>query len=262
MKNFVVLLQKECFFQWKTKRWLILLLVGAFLGLLASVGELATGLLLELVKKSTPSEADLSPLIAMMDRDPSLLGATQQYFKNFFMISLAVVLVGMNSVSAEIKSGVMSVVMLRPVSRYQIIAAKIGGLFFSASSGLLASAITFLVVCWPTLGGVRLVPFIGMILVLTLFLLVYCTVVVMASAISKNSAMAAGISVAFIILSNLAGSLPALAVFVPEGSFQLAVGIAFGHKSAIFPLWTLAAGLLWAVTLGLLGGWFLQRREV
>jgi ABC-type transport system involved in multi-copper enzyme maturation permease subunit len=260
--TFPILLRKELLHQWRTRRILTMALMGLVLALLATLSELGLGLLLELIKRTTPSQAEMGPLLALLDRDPTLLGAAQNYFKNFFILSLVLVVLGMGAVAGEARDGELAVVLVRPVSRIQIILSKMVALILSGWLGLLVSLLVFVLIAGPTLGSPRWGPFLAMTASLALFLTVYGALIVASSAWAPNSGVAIGLAGIVILLSNLSGVLPLWSSFFPEGSYQLSLALAYGKEMAVAPLCVVLAHAGWLALLVGLGSWGLSRREV
>lgn len=260
MRSFMLLLRRELLFQWRTQR----LVIFAALAILLLQSSIVVELLLPWIGKSqlkSKSPAELGPAIALLDRDPSMIGAMQGYLKNFFFLSLGALLTSVGSIAADRRSGELVVLLVRPFSRLQVVCSRWFGATLSAWFGLLVSGVVFVVVAWPTLGAPQWGPLLLTFVLLAVFLAVYTAMGVMVSAWSESVALAAGLGLGLVLLSNVLGFVPGLQHWVPEGCYKMAMVVAFGMPRQVAPLWVLLCNVAWIGLCILLARQLLQRKE-
>lgn len=200
----------ELFYQWRTRRILIICVVFLLFGLGSP-----------LLAKFTPEiirNLDGVEQFADLIADPSIDDAMAQYIKNItqFGFLLAIVL-GMGMVAREKERGTVAMILSKPLPRWVFIMSK----FFAQ---MLVYLLGFTI---ATLGAyyyttILFEPFVlGAFLLgnllLWLWLLTYSAVTILASTLAKSTGSSAGIALAGAIFLLIFGGLPVVGAVSPSG---------------------------------------------
>ncbi|HAA55064.1 MAG TPA: hypothetical protein DCE42_09915 [Myxococcales bacterium] len=260
MEHFGLLVRKELMFQWRTGRIVLFLLLGAVLLQSSAVVEIFLPSLMSLMLKLESLEK-IGPTIMMFDREPSLLGAMQGYYKNFLFLSLGTILAGVGSVAGELRDGTLATMLVRPVSRLQIVMAKWIGLTCTAWIGLFSTGAAIFVISSVFWGIPAIGPFVLAFVLLALFLAIYAAIAILASSLSSNVSVATGIGLACVLLNNILGFVPYVSAWIPDGCYKMATHLSFGTPTQYAPVWSLVVNGLWLVVLLYAAQYALQRKE-
>lgn len=181
MMGFSVLFRKELHELLRTGRAAVTLILYLLIGLGSP-----------LVAKGLPwlfshiPEDQLGGMDLIITQDPTLADAMAQYLKNLGLIPLLVVLLGMGAVNGERRSGLLSVILSRPVSRRAVLAAKalstallhVTGTVIAAAGCALYSQILF--------GGLWMPGFLAMNGVILLLNLLFAALTLLASVLTPS----------------------------------------------------------------------------
>lgn len=262
MNTLGLLMRKELLYQWRTYRLLIFLLLGISVSLLAYSLEFGARSLFTLIKESTPAGVDLSVLADLLSRPPTLVGLSQRYLENIFLLSAGVVLIGGGGFAQEIQSGELTPLWSRPLPRFQIVLTRWAAATFSAFVGLFCSAILYLLFTSLHFETPKLLPFLQVLMCLGISLAVYTAIVVLASTLSRGTAMTIGIAGGGLLATQAFAFLPFLSRLSPHHPAALASTLAFGLEASLSPAWVYSVAALWMAGCLLLATWVLTKREV
>lgn len=206
---FRTLFRKELREQWRTWRFIILVVVLVVSGLISPILAYYTPALLRLVPDMPAGLAGLIP-------DPTVYDAVVQYVKNVSQFGvLLVILLTMGSLAQEVERGTLAMLLTRPVSRSAVILAKwlvwavtlLTGLAIGGLMGWLYTLILF--------EPLPVIPFLQLNLLMFIFLLVFMSVTLLTSTLARTQAVAAGAAFGALALLLILGSLPRLGDYMP-----------------------------------------------
>jgi ABC-2 type transport system permease protein len=206
---FRTLLHKELREQWRTWRFIIMVVVLVISGLISPLLAYYTPALLRLVPDMPAGLAGLIP-------DPTVNDAVVQYVKNVSQFGvLLVILLTMGSVAQEVERGTLALLLTRPVRRSAVILAKWLVWAITLFSGLAVGGLMGWIYTLILFEPLPVIPFIQLNLLLFIFLLVYMSVTLLASALARSQAVAAGGAFIGLILLLVLSSLPRLGDYMP-----------------------------------------------
>ena len=200
-KVFLSSYRKEIQFQWRTKRFLIVVAIFLVFGMLSPLIAKFTPELISSLEE-TAAFADLIP-------EPSVVDSINQYVSNLTQFGfILVILLGMNAVAGEKEKGTAAMVLSKPIPRWSFILSKYiaqGTVYLLAISlaGLAAYYYTSYLFDGLHFSGFALANFL-----LYLWLMVFAAVSLLGSSIGKTTAAAAGIALLFGIILLLSGAIP------------------------------------------------------
>ncbi|MFH1808257.1 MAG: ABC transporter permease subunit [Pseudomonadota bacterium] len=227
MRGFLPMLRKELREQLRTYRLPVVLalffLIGAASPLLAHFMPQILGL--------AAGSDDMSGIELVVTKQPDVNDAVFQLQKNFGMLPLIVILLGMGALSSERRLGTAALVLTKPVSRSAWVLSK-----FTASAGLylvgsVLAGLTSLFYTIVLIGPVDLPRYALVCAVMLLALWVYLAICLLASALFDSSAAAAGAGLAAFALFSAAGMLGRIGHFTPGGLFTVVVDLAMGREA-------------------------------
>lgn len=212
MSGFGAMLRKELLELVRTLRGPVVL--GVFL---------VIGLASPLVAKLTPelisslASEQLTGMELLMTREPTTADALLQYQKNFGLMNLVVILLGMGMVSGEKRRGTAPLLMVKPVSRGAFVAAKLAahGLLYLAGTAIAASGC--LLYTTVLFGEVDLAGYLLMNGLLLLTLDTYLAVVLFGSVAFRSSAGSAGLGIGALALFGGLALVPSIGRYTPAG---------------------------------------------
>lgn len=228
-RGFASLWAKEMGEWWRTRKWLVHLLVWVISlnGILAMVSA-AT-------KAHPGTESLLQTQVDLLVKLGSVLTA------------IGVLVVMQGSMIGERQSGTAAWILSKPVSRAAMILAKFGAnaLSYIALAVLLPSAIAYGQIRFY--GSVSLGAYLGLVGILTVHTLFYLTLTLMLGTYFNTRGPVLGGGMATLFLGSLVlGLLPQSAWFTPYGLPEVALGL-FGSAPLPILAWLpVAATLLWS----------------
>ncbi len=256
---FRTLLIKEFREQWRTWRFIILVVVLVISGLVSPLLAYYTPAILRTVPNMPAGFAGLIP-------DPTVSDAIGQYIKNVsqFGVFLVILLV-MGAVAQEVERGTMAMLLVRPVKRSAVILAKWLVWAFTLISGLAIGGSMGWVYTYVLFEPLPLLPFLQLNLLMLIFLLVYMSVTLLASTLARSQAVAAGAAFGGLALLLVLSSLPRLGDFMPGrlnawGSALLVGASGTPAEASAWPaLWVSLAIILLSIAAACLR---LEREEI
>ncbi len=235
--SFIASLRKEFIEQWRTYRFLVLVVVLAFFGMTSPVLAKYTPELLKVIPATGGITINAPP--------PTVMDAIGQYIKNVsqFGIFMALLL-SMGVVAMEKDKGTAGMMLVKPLSREAFILSKFTslGLAFLASvliTGLGAYYYTILL-----FEPVNLGTWLVMNLLLWLYMLVYIALTVLFSTLTRSQAAAAGMGFGVLIVLGLVGSIGRLGEYLPAQLITWSVGVMTGSPAAYWPALAVSLGLI------------------
>ncbi len=209
--NFPVLLGKELTEQWRTYRFLVIVVVFvAFAGLLSPiVAKLAPELL-----KSMASSSGQTVIIQLPE--PTVADVIAQFLKNLTQIGvIALILVAMGTVALERERGTAATVLSKPVSRLSFLLAKFTALtlVFAVSLALAAAVCYYYTVV--IFGHLDAGLFLRVSLLAALYLWVWLAVTFLCSALFKNQIAAGSLAFGGYVGSSLLSIVPQVKDYLP-----------------------------------------------
>ncbi|MGD9142439.1 MAG: ABC transporter permease [Dehalococcoidia bacterium] len=207
MKGLRPLLKKELKEQFKTYRWLI---VGGIF--------LLFGITTPLMYKYLPEILEFAgeQLTIIEIPRPTAFQSLSEYTGTIGQIGVLVaVLVAMGSIANELRHGTAMITLSKPVSRLAFVSAKLIAVSITfLGSMVLASIFCFAYTVW-LIESADVMAFIGVNLLLGLFLIFCLALTLLFSSFFKSSLAAGGISLAIIVAQAGISVLPRFGDYMP-----------------------------------------------
>lgn len=230
MKPLLLLMRKELFEQWRTRRVLVAGAAFLLVGLVSPLLAWALPRLLESIPKDELGGAEI-----LMTADPTVKDALLQYLGNFGLLPLLVVLSAMGTIANERKSGTAAAVLSRPVSRRAFLLAKwlVPALLYAFGTVIAAGGC--LVYALALFGPVHVPGFLAANALLYLHLLLFLTLTLFGSALFSGAGGAAAFGLGGLALFGLIGAAPSLGRYTPAGLSSAAMDIVVGRVTSPGP---------------------------
>jgi ABC-2 type transport system permease protein len=253
MTGFRILLGKELSEQVRTMRLVVVAIVFVSFGI---ISPLTARYLPDLIKALGGEGMGITITLPT----PALSDAIDQLLKNVSQFGiLAAILLAMGTVATEKDRGTAAFVLSKPVSRAAFLGAKLAAIGLDllvavAAAGVAGYGYTAYLFRAPELGG-----FVAMCLLLWLSLVVYASLTFLGSTLTRSAAAGAGIGFAFLVLTGIAGALPAIGRFMPGGLIGPARALAVNGDpgDALAPI---LVNIAFVVALGV-AAWAAFRRQ-
>jgi len=206
MTGFVPLLKKEIKEQIRTYRLMIVGGVFLFFSLLTPLTLKYLPQIIKLAGEQIPIE--IPP--------PTAIQSLAEYAGTIGQIGVLVaVLIAMGSVANELRHGTALITLSKPVSRSAFVNAKFTAVSLTFFFSLVMASIICFIYTILLIEGADIVAYVGLNLLLMLFLMFCLAITVLFSSLFKSSLAAGGISIAIIIAQALFSSLPAIGDYLP-----------------------------------------------
>ena len=246
---FMVALRKEILQQWRTRRFLVVMAVFVLFGLTSPLLAKFTP---EIIKSIAGAEqyASLIPT-------PTVKDAIAQYMKNLTQFGfLLAVLLGMTAVAGEKESGTAAMILSKPLSRWAFVLSKFFAQVLVYGSAFLVAGLGAYDYTVILFGAFDPLKFLGINLLLFLWLLTFVGAALLGSVIGPSIAAAAGVGLAISVAFLLAGSIPVYGALAPDGLIAWASALGSGADKVVANGGALAVAavlivlcLVWAVAL-------------
>lgn len=210
--NLMVMLNKEWMEIVRTYR---LLLVPLLFVLISLVGVIMIKMLPELIASST----DLPAGMVIEIPEPKVMDAVAAIMSQFDELGvIALILLFMGTIAGERASGVITTILIKPVSKWNYVGSKLLMAFFLVTVSYLLS----IMVSWYYLNqlfteGIAWQPFLTGSLVYLPKLLVFAAIILFCSSLTKSMLAAGGISLAVTIALSAVSSVPWVQDHLPFG---------------------------------------------
>lgn len=194
MTGFLPLLKKEILEQIRTYRLLIVSSVFLFFSLLTPITLKFLPQIIKLVGEQIPVE--IPP--------PTAIQSLVEYAGTIGQIGvLVVVLIAMGSVANELRHGTALITLSKPISRSAFINAKFTAASITFFISLLIASLICFIYTTLLIQSADIVAYVGLNILLMLFLMFCLAVTVLFSSLFKSSLAAGGISIAIIIAASV-----------------------------------------------------------
>jgi len=207
MKGFAPLFKKEIREQLKLYR--LVIVAGVFL-----LFGLSSPLTLKYLPDILKMAGDQGMIIQLPT--PTAAQSLASYAGDIGQIgALVAVLIAMGCIANELKSGTAVMTLSKPVGRGAFVSAKLLAMSLTfLVSMTLASLVCFAYTVW-LIQGSAVLPFVGLNLLLGLFLVFCLAVTMLFSSLYKSSLAAGGISLGVIIVQGIISAIPIVGKYVP-----------------------------------------------
>ena len=207
MKGFAPLFKKEIREQLKLYRLVIVL--GVFL-----LFGLSSPLTLKYLPDLLKMAGDQGMIIQLPT--PTAAQSLASYAGDIGQIgALVAVLVAMGCIANELKSGTAFITLSKPITRSAFVSAKLLAVSLTfLVSMIVASLVCFAYTVW-LIQGAAVLPFVGLNLMLGLFLVFCLAVTMLFSSFYKSSLAAGGIALGVIIVQGIISALPVIGKYMP-----------------------------------------------
>jgi ABC-2 type transport system permease protein len=251
---FRTLLAKEFLEQRRTSKLWIFLAVFFIVGCISPVLAKYTPDLLRSIPNIPAAVVALIP-------EPSLKDSIDQYAKNASQFGvLLVIVLTMNVIAQERERGTAAMLFSKPVKRSAVVLSKWLAGILTVTASVILSSIACAVYTAILFSGLPLGKYLIFNLLLLLFLAVYLSVALLASALARNQGMAAAIAFGCLAILLLLSSLPRISNYSPIGLLNWGSEMLYGGNGtywpALFISLALVAGCILAACL------YLDRQEI
>jgi ABC-2 type transport system permease protein len=237
--TFIASLRKEIIEQWRTYRFLVLIVVLAFFGMTSP-----------LLAKYTPELLKLIPAtggISVVMPPPTVMDAIGQYVKNVSQFGfLLALLLSMGAVAQETDKGTAAMMLVKPLSRGAFILSKVAALGLAFLASLLVAGLGAYYYTVILFQPVDLGAWLAMNLMLWVYMLVYIALTVLFSTLTRSQAAAAGLSFGMLLLLALVGSLGQLGEYLPAQLINWGAGLMAGSAATYWPALAVSLALVLA----------------
>ena len=207
MKGFAPLFKKEIREQLKLYRLVIVGSIFLFFGLSAP-----------LTLKYLPDLLKMAGEQGMVIQLPAPTAAQSfaSYAGNIGQLgALIAVLVAMGSIANELKSGTAKMTLSKPVNRSAFVISKLLAVSLTFLISMVVSSLVCLAYTVWLIQGTAILPYLGLNLMLGLFLVFCLAVTVLFSSLYKSSLAAGGIAFGVIIVQGIISALPVVGKYMP-----------------------------------------------
>jgi ABC-2 type transport system permease protein len=255
---FRTLLAKEFLEQRRTSKLWIFLAVFFIVGCISPLLARYTPDLLRSIPNMTPEYAEL---ITKLIPKPSLKDSIDQYSKNTGQFGvLLVIVLTMSVIAQERERGTAAMLFSKPVKRSIFVLSKwLAGMATVAASvivgGIACAGYTYIL-----FGSLPLGRFLLFNLLLLLFLAVYLSVALLASALARSQGMAAAIAFGFLAILLVLSSLPRISDYSPAGLLNWGSVIILGGSKAQWPALVISLAIVAGCVL--VASLYLDRQEI
>jgi ABC-2 type transport system permease protein len=244
-------LRKEMLEQWRTSRFLVLVIV---LGAFGMSSPLLAKFMPEIMKSVPGAEQ-----FAMLVPSPTIRDALEQYIKNIsqFALLLAIFL-AMGMMVQEKERGSAVLMLVKPLSRGAFLMAKFIALAVTfgvalAVAGLLGYIYTTLLFEAPAP-----VAWLGLNALLWLYSLVYVAITLLASTITRSQAVAAGTGFGALLVLGILSAIPGLDRYLPGQLVAWGAELFYPPVATYWPALIVSVGL---IALCLVAAWLAFRQQ-
>jgi ABC-2 type transport system permease protein len=207
---FLTALRKELVLQWRTRRFLVVMAVFVLFGLTSPLMAKYTP---EIIKNVAGAEQ-----FASLIPTPTVADAIAQYVKNITQFGfMLAVLLGMNAVAGEKESGTAAMILSKPMPRWAFVLSKFSAQALVYASAFLVAGLGALYYTLILFGDFDALRFLGINLLLLLWLLTFVGAALLGSVIGGSVAAAAGIGLLLSVAFMLAGTIPQYGSLMPGG---------------------------------------------
>jgi ABC-2 type transport system permease protein len=227
-------LRKEFTEQWRTYRFLVLILVVLFFGLSSPVLAKYTPELVKMASGSSNLSIDIPA--------PTVMDAAGQYVKNTSQFGfLLALLLSMGMVVQEKEKRTAAMILVKPISRATFLASKFLALSLAFLASLVLAGLGAYYYTVILFQPVNFGTWMLMNLLLWVYLVMYIALTMMFSTLSRSQAAAAGLSFGVLLVLGLAGTIGKVADYLPAQLITWSVGLMAGNSPSYW--WSLGISL-------------------
>lgn len=251
---FRTLLAKEFLEQRRTSKLLILLAVFFIVGCISPLLAKYTSELLGAIP-------DLPPEFAALFPEPSVKDSIDQYAKNISQFGVLLVIVfTMNVIAQERERGTAAMVLSKPVKRRDFVLSKWVAGMASLTVSIILGAIACAVYTAILFGGLPMGKYLLFNLLLLVFLAVYLSMALLASALARTQGMAAAGAFGGLVLLLILSSLPRINKFCPAGLLNWGTDMLYGNNHTQWPSLIVSLGIMAGSVM--IASLYLERQEI
>jgi ABC-2 type transport system permease protein len=249
--NFPAVFRKETLEQWRTHRFLVAAAVLMLFGLLSPV---VAKLMPEIFKMFPGAE----PFVAMMPQ-PTVKDAVDQYVKNISQFALIIgILMTMGAVAQERDKGTAALMLVKPLSRWTFLLAKLMALLAVFATSILLAGLGAYCYTLFLFGPMPILPWLALNGLLLVYTLVFVALTLFFSTLGRSQALAGGLALAAMAVLGILGSIPGVNGFVPAQLVNWGTALMTQGGQSAWPALWVSLGLILA---SLTGAWLILRRQ-
>jgi ABC-2 type transport system permease protein len=255
---FRTLLAKEFLEQRRTSKLWIFMAVFFIVGCISPLLAKYTPELLRSIPNMTP---EYEELITKLIPTPGVKDAIDQYVKNTSQFGvLLIIVLTMNVIAQERERGTAAMLFSKPVKRSAFVASKWLASMTTVIASVIIGGIACAVYTFILFGSLPIGKFLLFNLLLLLFLAVYLSVALLASALARSQGMAAAIAFGFLAILLVVSTLPRISDYAPVGLTNWGLTIMLGGSKAQWPALFVSLAIM---AVSLLVAWlYLDRQEI
>jgi len=222
---FLAALRKEFKEQWRTYRFLVLVIVIVFFGLTSPLLAKFMPDLLKMVSGTS----DLSIVLPA----PTVMDAVGQYLKNTSQFGfLLALLLTMGTVAQEKDKGTAAMILVKPISRATFLATKFLALSLTFLASLVLAGLGAYYYTVILFQPVDVGAWLAMNLLLWVYFMVYIALTLLFSTISRSQAAAAGLSFGVLLVLSLVGSIGKIGDYLPAQLINWGTNLMTGNTTS------------------------------
>jgi len=254
---FRTLLVKDFLEQRRTSKLLVFLAVFLIVGIISPVLAKYTPQLLKMIPNLPP---DMAALMLKLPA-PTLKDAIDQYAKNASQFGvLLVIVLTMNAIAQERERGTAAMLFSKPVKRGAFILSKWLVGMATVTIAVIVSGIACYIYTVVLFSFLPLGKYLIFNLFLLLFLGVYLSLALMASALARTQSTAAAIAFGLLIILLILSTLPRISDFCPTGLLNWGSGLMGGEYTTYWPALVISLALMFGSIA--IAWWHLERQEI
>jgi ABC-2 type transport system permease protein len=236
--------RKEWLEQLRSYRLLVTAVVLTLFGLLSPLIARYTP---DIIRMALPQGEEITKLIP----PPSAADSVAQYLKNITQFGvLLALLMAMGLVAQEKDKGTAALMMSKPMSRQAFILAKFASLALTFTLSIALAGAAGYYYTLVLFGSVGAGAWLGLNAMVLVFLLVYVSLTLLCSTLTKSQVLAGGLATGVWIILSLLGALPGIGDYSPRQLIGWATSLGTGASQTHWP----ALGVSLALVVGGLAG--------
>jgi ABC-2 type transport system permease protein len=249
--NLLNAFRKEFLEQWRTHRFLVVVAVLVVFGLLSPLVAKLTPEIFKMVPGAEPYAAMIPP--------PTVNDAVAQYIKNIGQFALIIgILVTMGAVALEKDKGTAGMILVKPLSRGAFLLAKFMALLLVFGISIILAGLGAYYYTLILFEPVPFLPWLALNGLLLTYTMVYVTLTLFFSTISRSQVLAGGLALAALLVFGVLGSIPSIGDYMPGKLVNWGAGLMAQTAQAAWPALWISFGIILAA---LLGGWLVFREQ-
>jgi ABC-2 type transport system permease protein len=247
----LVAFRKEWMELIRTHRLLIVAVVLVFFGLTSPLFAKFTPQIIAFF----PGGEDIAKIIP----PPTVWDAITQFVKNMsqFGIVLALLL-SMGVMAQEKDRGTAAMILVKPMPRSAFLAAKLLSLAVMFALCLVAAGFACYYYTLLLFEAMDLSRWLGLNAMLFLYLMVYVSLTLFCSTLTKSQAAAGGLALGSMVFLGLLGAIPGLGKYLPGELISWGTRLMQGDQNSS---WTSLGVSLGLIVISLLASWLTFRRQ-